>query len=227
MARHPERSSRTGGWPVRGEEEPCGPARRRSHGLYRRSHCLYRRGFTLLELLVVLAVLAVVAALSWPAVRGLLEKSQLQNAAKHLRAALVRARLQAMESGTVRQFRYQPGSGRFEISVAQSLDAAQSAGSEAEARDEPGHEGTAAQTLPGGAVFEETAAAADRLDAAAWGEARGEGAWSTPVFFYPNGRTANARFPLAGHRGYAIEVRLRGVAGTVTIGPLEQAESEP
>jgi len=186
-----------------------------------------RRGFTLLELLVVLAVLAVLAALSWPAVRGLLEKTHLQSAAKQLRAVLVRARLDAMESGTVRQFRYQPGTGRYEISAAATLDAAEDPGSQTEDGPAPGPKGVVADTLPGGAVFEGAETAEDLLGAADLLEAGADGSWSAPVWFYPNGRTSNARFRLAGQRGYTIEVVLRAVTGTVVIGELQQAEALP
>ena len=186
-----------------------------------------RRGFTLLELIVVLAVLALVAALSWPAVRGLLAKSQLQNAAKQLRAALVRARLSAMESGTVRQFRYEPGSGRYEVSVVATLDAPEDAGLTAEGGPAPGGKRVVTESLPGGVVFEGTAAWADLLGEADLGEARGEGGWSAPVLFYPNGRTSGARLRLAGRGDYGIVVTLRAVTGTVAIGPLEQAELLP
>ncbi len=186
-----------------------------------------RRAFTLLELLVVLAVLAVLAALSWPAVRGLLEKTHLQSAAKQLRAALVRARLDAMESGAVRQFRYQPGTGRYEISAAATLDAAEDPGFESEGGPAPGPKSVVADTLPGGAVFEEAETVEDLLGAADLLDAGADGFWSAPVWFYPNGRTSSARYRLAGQRGYTIEVVLRAVTGTVVIGELQQAEWQP
>ena len=185
------------------------------------------RGFTLLELIVVLAVLAVLAALSWPAVRGLLERSHLQSAAKQLRAVLVRARLDAMESGAVRQFRYQPGTGRYEISAAATLDAAEDAGSQSERGPAPGPKSVVADTLPGGAVFEGAERAEDLLGAADPLEALADGPWSAPVWFYPNGRTSSARYRLAGQRGYTIEVALCAVTGTVVIGELQQAEGQP
>ena len=185
------------------------------------------RGFTLLELLVVLAVLALVAALSWPAVRLLLERTHLQSAAKQLRAILVRARLDAMESGTVRQLRYQPGTGRYEVSVAATLEAAEDPGSENEEGPAPGAKGVVADTLPGGAVFEETGTVEDLLGAADPAEPLADGPWSAPVWFYPNGRTSVARFRLAGQRGYTIEVAMRAVTGSVAIGPLQHSETTP
>lgn len=195
------------------------------------------RGFTLLELLVVLTLLAILAAVSWPAVRGLLAKSQLQSSAKQLRAALIRARLDAMETGSVRQFRYQPGTGRYEISTLASLDEKQE--QESALPDLLGEEksgalgsGPVEETLAGDAWFQ-TPDAEDALlglPATAPEEeldpALADPEWSATVLFFPNGRTSSARFRLAGAQGYTVEVSLRGITGVTTIGPVERPEAE-
>jgi len=185
-----------------------------------------RAAFTLLELLIVLAVLAGLAALSWPAVRGLLAKSELQSAAKQVRAALAKARLDAMESGTARQFRYQPGMGRFEIAALAALAEERSdAGSLApDDRDS----GAAVQNwLPSGVRFEESAAAGEPASSAGLVGAPGEESWSTPILFFPNGRTSNAKIRLRGRRDYQIDLSLRGVTGSVVMGKPEQGEDWP
>ena len=81
------------------------------------------RGFTLVETLIVLAVLALLSSLGWPALRGMLGKGELREAAKQVRVALVKARLGAIESGVAQSFRYLPGTERFEVvSLPTSLD---------------------------------------------------------------------------------------------------------
>ena len=45
--------------------------------------------------------------------------------------------------------------------------------------------------------------------------------FSPPVFFYPTGRAENAEFVLQGPDGYRITVKLRGLTGAASIGPLE------
>lgn len=183
--------------------------------------------FVLLELLIVLAVLAGVAAISWPAVRGMMAKSEIQGAAKQVRAALARARLDAMESERVRQFRYQPGTGRFEIAGLDSSDGAKAE----DASSGAGHRISAIaveSVLPADVHFESpdrvAAEASGSRDAALALEAED---WSAPLLFFPNGRTSNAKIRLRGKQNHVILLSLRGVTGTVTIGKPEQAEEEP
>ena len=73
------------------------------------------RGFTLLELIVVVAVLSIVAAMAWPSIRKMYTQGEIKNAAKQVREALVQARLKAIETGTTQVFRFQSGTGRFEV----------------------------------------------------------------------------------------------------------------
>lgn len=165
--------------------------------------------FALVELLIVLAVLAGVAAVCWPALGGLLAKSELQSAAKQLRAAMTRARLDAMDSGTVRQLRYQPGTGRFEVAPLASPAGEGDVG------------GPVENTLPTAVRFEETDVGYDSAGSRA---ARGEDGWSARLWFFPSGRTSSATIRLHGRRDYTVPLSLRGITGTVTIGKVEQAE---
>jgi prepilin-type N-terminal cleavage/methylation domain-containing protein len=206
-----------------------------------------RPAFTLLELLLVLAVLATVAVISWPAVGGMLAKSELQDAARQVRTVWAKARLEAMESGAVRQFRFQPGTGCFEVTPL-----GRTRGAEGPADAEPWDtRGTAraslshplgdagldqgAQEPPGerlratGVRFERPAVRPgdllrveppEPLDAS-------EANWSDPILFFPNGRASNATLRLHGRRNLLVQVALRGITGTVTIGKLERAEEQP
>jgi Tfp pilus assembly protein FimT len=46
--------------------------------------------------------------------------------------------------------------------------------------------------------------------------------WSPPVWFYPDGRTTNARWTLVGADGFQIDVTLRGWVGSVRVGPVQE-----
>lgn len=53
------------------------------------------------------------------------------------------------------------------------------------------------------------------------------GRWSEPIVFYPNGSTTNARIRLVDGRQRHVEIRLRGLTGTATMGPVLREESSP
>ena len=81
-----------------------------------RSHRAGRlRGYTLLEMIVVLAIVASFLAIALPAVFRPLTKAELRDAAQQVQAALLDARTRAVESGVAQEFRYEPGGRRYEI----------------------------------------------------------------------------------------------------------------
>ena len=74
-----------------------------------------RRGFTLMELLIVLAIILLVSGFAWPNLRSMMEQHSLQSAGRELRAELGKTRLRAIETGTVFEVRYSPGTNQFQI----------------------------------------------------------------------------------------------------------------
>jgi type II secretory pathway pseudopilin PulG len=180
------------------------------------------------ELLIVLAVLASLAALSWPSIREMLAKSELQNAARQFRAALVKVRLDAIQSGTVRQLRYRPGTGRFEVSVLAAIDSGLAGNELGLAAADPANR-PAEDRLAAGVSFHDPKEPqpADRLPADRLADSAEllPDQWSAPILFYPNGRTSDARVRLKGRRGYRMEVTLRGVTGAVSVGKLDWTEA--
>jgi prepilin-type N-terminal cleavage/methylation domain-containing protein len=191
-----------------------------------------RNGYTLLELLIVLAILVVVLSLAWPSLRKLSQTGQLRDAARQLRLQLLEARLDAIESGDVRFFRYQPGTGFYEESSGSEFEIVDDLGliapSGAASDDRPTtweqDDGTSSPSeLPDDIIFfdleaETTTDLAEDLGSPDIGQE-----WSTPIVFYPNGRTLNGRFRLAS-RSYAVDLSLRGLTGTVTIGEVQRLE---
>lgn len=192
-----------------------------------------RCGYTLLELLIVLAILAVVVGLAWPSVHRLSETGQLQDAARQLRIQLLEARLDAIQSGSVRFFRCQPGTPSYEISSGSELDTADQLGliTPGDAAEDDGlsnrdlnDEVSAPYELPDDVVFfDPNAGPAIEFAGDMAGEHVGQ-EWSAPIVFYPNGRTLNARLRLGTSR-YAVDMSLRGLTGTVTIGEVQRLET--
>jgi len=178
-----------------------------------------RRGYTLSEMLVVLGVLVVVAALAQPALRSALGDSRLRSAARQVRGALAKARLEAMRTGVAQRFRYQVGTNTYEVAPAvlpldgaeagteETLTAAMESASSGEESPTPPLRAVE-EALPEGVSFEQIG---ERLAATAEG-------WSEPIVFHPNGRTSNAEIRLRGERNAVVEVSLRGLTGAATAG---------
>ena len=193
-----------------------------------------RRSFTLLELLIVLAILAMVVSLAWPSLRTLSQTGQLRDAARQLRVQLLEARLNAIQSGSVWFFRYQPGTGSYEVASGSDFETADELGlmTPGDARGDDrlpdrdlDQDQSPQRELPSDIIFFDPDA---EPETDLGGELGGDDisqAWSAPIVFYPNGRTLNARLRL-GTRRYVIEVSLRGLTGTVNIGEVQRLESE-
>lgn len=187
--------------------------------------------FTLTELLIVVAVLALVLSLSLPSLRRLSSKSELQNAARQVRANLLQSRLTAIESGSVAYFRYQPGGGGFEAGCGGRRPARAAAGERPSFAEPPPDSDAAApdeapprQLLPLGVRFAEPSTDRQLRPPAAASQVSGDAAWSAPILFYPNGRTRNARIALV-NDAYRIELSVRGLTGTVQISQVERLVS--
>ena len=205
-----------------------------------------REGLTLLELLAVLAIIGLLIGLSWPSVHRLLDRTRVKEAAKHVRTELGETRLRAIESGTPQVFRFQPGTGFFEVRPKKEETAGptvlksaleqmsdESVDTEPISGAEIVDESTYERYLPDGMLFagqevveepagteeEETLAA---LSTAVMAEQQN---WSEPIVFYPNGRASNARIRVTDGERYAVDVSLRGLTGTVRVGPINRIES--
>jgi prepilin-type N-terminal cleavage/methylation domain-containing protein len=164
-----------------------------------------RRGFTLFELLLVLAVLVILAGLAWPAFKTPFENQRLLKAGDLLRAAFGRARIQAMDRGVVQMFRYEPATGRYQAMDWSGFD---STGGTAD----PGMIAEAAEALPEGIHFVAATVSADTRSQAAGGDPTAL-ASAPPIWFYPDGTASDAEVVLANDAGRAVTVQLRGLTG--------------
>lgn len=198
-----------------------------------------RRGYTLMEMLLVQGVIVAFVAMSWPALKGSLEKNRLLAAARQVRTELVQARLKATETGVAQQFRYQTGDRCYEVTATKPV-----VNLIAGKKDRTSVASTSAVKSNDDSIDEECDTRIAMLDEeVSFSDSRmsdenaergsdvsiarddttssselGEENWSTPVVFLPNGRSSNARVRLAGPRGLHVDVLLRGLTGAVTVG---------
>ena len=165
-----------------------------------------RSGFSLLEILMVLAVFVMVTALAMPAVNRAYVGQQLIGGADVVRARFAEARVRSIESGDIYGFFYMPGQGDYFIApMVQGFQSIRN-GIQPTVRED---------RLKNNIVFSEgeTGQDARSLDAVdqstqAYGSMR-------PVLFYPDGTSQDAVILLHSPRSNAvIQVELRGLTGT-------------
>jgi hypothetical protein len=195
-----------------------------------------RAGYTLFEMVMVQALLVGMVAASWPALRSPMGKSQLVDAAKQLRVALIKARHKAIETGVAQQFRYQPGSTVYEIVAAGKAKSSKDELARNNESADPKAEEEAVHELPSEIQFSETVAKSekesdsevpavtDSRSSAGMPWSVGDEEWSSPVVFHPNGRTSNAKIALRGTSNFEIEVSLRGLTGIASIGEAHRVD---
>ena len=193
-----------------------------------------RRGFTLLELLLVLAVMAVIAGVSWPRMMRYMTENALRQNVELVRRELAATRIRAIESGLSYQFRYEPAKQTF---VILPFDRPETV-----ATDDPTAEPARVKTLEGimssdcsfvpprGAVGEMEGG--QRLNEV-WLALLKNGAlyqdtvWSQPILFRPNGEGQDAQLTIQDKIGNSVLIKVRGLTGAVTVDRLRRPETQP
>jgi prepilin-type N-terminal cleavage/methylation domain-containing protein len=178
-----------------------------------------RPGYTLLELVLVLALVGILLGLAYPSLEGAYSHYQLKAAADEVRAAWVRARSRAVEDGRAYRFAIVPGHGNFR--VAPDGDAYWGGGGP------PGDDPTGPaflleDALPRGLRFTSGSdgpapAWADSGDSALPPEAVAPNQWVKTAVFLPDG-TADADVDVVfqGKGGRPLQVRQRALTGVIT-----------
>jgi prepilin-type N-terminal cleavage/methylation domain-containing protein len=205
-------------------------------------HSRSLRGFSLFEMVVVLALLSSLFAVALPAIFRPMAKNQLSQAARQLQSAMLDARARAVESGVPQKLRFEPSGRRYEIVArqdeeeqAESSDSSDMNGlSGLTQGNAPSDPSTAAalqpvqDELPDGVFFAEpdrNALFEESLEAVATTAAMEEEAddaagenWSAPIWFYPNGRSQNTQLKICDSKSWCIDILLRGLLGTALVG---------
>lgn len=197
-----------------------------------------RGGFTLLEVLVVVAIMVTVAAVASPSLIRMMESQKLKKSAELLRSELARTRVVAMKSGRIQMFRYQledRGYVTFPWQTAQDMVNATDSLEEVGAlppdpnviQDDVVYDDTP-KLLPDGIRFLGGETMGDmrsyEIDLQLQQELARELIWSPPILFYPDGTSSEARIVLANSRAQVVEVRLRGITGLSQISDLLRPE---
>lgn len=201
----------------------------------RRFRITSRTGFTLLELILVLAIMVLLGALAVPRLNDVFERQKLNGAASDLRLAWEEARLQALRTGQAQVFECIVGTNEYSLKplVLQS-DSANAgsgatvmtgAGTLVEAQDSGYYAAadlSAAETkkLEEAISFLSCQVASDLRAYTVAQEAQSSGmgdvstqSVSHQVIFYPDGSTSTAEVQIENTRGDVRAVRMRGLTG--------------
>ncbi|HTQ38114.1 MAG TPA: prepilin-type N-terminal cleavage/methylation domain-containing protein [Pirellulales bacterium] len=206
-----------------------------------------RSGFTLVELMLVLAVLAVFAAMAWPSIHRAYESVLLKDAAQQVQAAFGHARVQAMTSGVSQVFHFEQGTSQYTISALQDDTAATESDSTSDStavstmtlggNSPAASAGTSnasgdasagcAYQLPDGFTFTSGNRVLDARAAAAESEASGNSSSDNapPVLFYPDGTASEAVVTISNQYGRNISISLRGLTGVARMSDIFSGEA--
>jgi prepilin-type N-terminal cleavage/methylation domain-containing protein len=205
-----------------------------------------RHGYTLLEILLVLALLVIFAALAIPALIRPLEGQRVRKAADGVQAAWIRASNESVKSGQMYLFRYEPQGRGFTIEPWASADDYLETGDTSYAT--PGVTRGPTASAPPGQLGSTTAAPGEMLPtgwkqlpegimfvggqtvpetrASVAGVAGTSGVEASagpvsgeapPILFYPDGTCSTAEVTIANEAGICVTIRLRGLTATTEV----------
>jgi len=195
------------------------------------------RGYTLMEMLLVLAILVMVAALSAPALNGVMRRANLTAAGDAVRIDFTRAHVKAMKTGRIQVFRYELGGRKYRVqpwiagddSLETNLEnTTASEGLAMQVEGAPSADTGVEKELPEGTTF----AAGDAVEEsrgmvvsdAAAGDSGG-GDWSRPILFYPDGSSSDAYVVVGDEFERGMRIDLSGLTGTAKVGPVAELQS--
>jgi prepilin-type N-terminal cleavage/methylation domain-containing protein len=203
---------------VETRSDPCAELRLSAHSILHTP----RTGYTLLELVLVLALLVVIAAMIYPSAEGMYGHLRLSQGADAVRGAWAAARSHAIDEGRPYRFAIIPNQGNFRVAP----DSSEFWGSNGQAQsstDSPDPAFILSETLPKGLRF----AAGDAAPAAG---VQGQSSlppgainpemWSSRTVFLPDGTASQSVEIVFGANGtMGLVLKLRDLTGAVTVRP--------
>ena len=183
-----------------------------------------RCGFSLLELILVLAVLLAVASLAVPVVQRTFSRQSIEKASGLVRASMGKARVKAIKTGQIHAVYYLPGFSWHGVApfanATEQISVAVRRAKESEDRN-PGHQ-FSDDLLPRGVVFAAGQAVEDARAAQAVADVGASSSSVKLVLFYPDGTSQDARIYLENDKGDLRRIELRGLTGTATSSKVER-----
>lgn len=202
-----------------------------------------RPGFTLVEMMLVLAVLGVIAAITWPGLHRVWSDHKIQEATEMVRTNLAKTRNLAVDSVLIYEFRYEPGGNHFLVVPHEPSDFLsdesnvdpQGQAVQANASDQLTRiAGVLREGVQFTSVTEESASlgipeaeqyspvAEWQLDGLSMAEELKDVNWSEAILFYPDGSAQQGYLRVKDQYGQVMELSVRGLTGAVTATRLQE-----
>jgi Tfp pilus assembly protein FimT len=176
-------------------------------------------------MLVILAILVTIVGFAWPALEYLHSQYRLRQGGQLVQVRLAGARVHAIDTGFVYQFRFEPGGQKFLVlpydsqalagqSNAQTRRIPKIAGRlpSPNAQFDSGSTGaTSAQPVPG----EWLTGISDA------GQYAGVN-WSAPILFYPDGTATAAQLVIRDKKSQVVTVSIRALTGGVSVSKIQK-----
>ena len=190
-----------------------------------------RVGFTLIEMIMVVAILILIAALSIPAVSRSFSSQKLNKSVDLVRTQMNRARIKALKTGEVYGFFYEPQGTTYRIAEfnAQAQDIIENGSGNRNDDDEirSSNYDYDEDRLPRDVKFVGHSIQDDARAKMVISETNLDTGQLFPILFYPDGTSQNATLVLENRDGDLMSVILRGLTGTTRVRKLEDENEIP
>ena len=195
----------------------------------RKSH--RRIGYTLLELLIVLAIILIVSALAAPSLMDRVRSGNVREAAQHVSEVLAAARTYAIDAGVDYHFRFEVGGNHVVAIPAEPGETlGNSNGSNADSADFLFRSRTLSDTIVR-QYSHDSKSGTETLKGPAFGNLENSGElmsknWSEPILFRFDGSSETMTFRVMDKEQRSCDVSVRGLTGAISTSGVFVMEEE-
>ena len=180
-----------------------------------------RSGFTLFEMMIVLAILVTITAMAAPDMMERVRSGRVQEAAENVRDVLAAARTYAIDTGVDYHFRFEVGGNNVvAIPAEQNASIGNSYDTDSETAEFLYRSGELPKTIFLRSSFGETSGS-ETLKSQAFGNLENAGdlaskTWSMPILFRFDGSAEDKTFRVMDEEQRSCDVSVRGLTGAIS-----------